>query len=72
LGQLEIKDLALRTKHGIAEDAGIVATESNAKSLVLVHPLPIYREKVEDLIKEAKKHFEGPIKVPIELETIDI
>lgn len=71
-GDTKIRNLASKTKHGIAEDAGKVASESKAKNLLLVHPLPTYREKAEDLVKEAKRYFDGPIRVPTEFEIIDI
>ena len=69
-GTMEIKELATQTKPGIAEEAGRVARDADAQMLVLVHPLPPYRKKSEELIKEAKKYYDRKIIVPSELETI--
>lgn len=67
-----MKELAANVKHGIAEEAGKVAHEANAKKLALVHKWPIEVIKDKMIIDEAKKFFDGEVFVPQELEELDV
>jgi len=68
----ELIELSRKVKHGTAKDAGKVAHESNSKELALVHIFPPFMERIDDLILEAKKEFDGNIFVPEELMVINV
>jgi ribonuclease BN (tRNA processing enzyme) len=48
--------------------AGQVATEANAKQLVLVHAAPYYL-KVGDPVAEAKESFKGDVSLAKDLDS---
>jgi ribonuclease BN (tRNA processing enzyme) len=68
----EMKDLARFAKHTTAEEAGKVATEAGAGALALVHFLPAYENRGNELIAEARKAYSGKIFVPREFERVDL
>lgn len=71
-GDINLADLAKKTKHSLADDAGKAAKRASVKKLVLVHPMFPYRNNPESLINEASKHFKGNIILPKELDIIPI
>ncbi len=68
----EMGEMASRTKHSTAEEAGRAAKAAGVGKLILAHPLPQYRSKKNELIAEARTRFDGEILLPSELETIII
>ncbi len=63
-------DLAKKTKHSTASDAGKIASAANVGKLILGHFSNRYRSQ-DDFLKEAKFHFEN-VELAIEGNEFDI
>jgi len=71
-----MKEEAYKVGHSTAEEAGLVASRANAKTLFLVH-LPYYKlgdegSFVISFINSALKNFKGPVLVPENLQVITL
>lgn len=66
-----LSDLATRTKHATAAEAGRAAKTAGARRLELVHLFPPLLGKADLLTAEAAEEFDGQVNVPQELSRID-
>ncbi|MEV6349785.1 MBL fold metallo-hydrolase [Actinoplanes sp. NPDC051851] len=67
-----LADLAGRTGHSTAAEAGRAARESGAKRLHLVHQFPSEYPHLATLIREASAEYEGPVTVPVDLDVVEV
>lgn len=65
-------ELSRKVKHSISKDAGMCATNSQSKELALVHYFPPFQEKLNDIVDETKKYFNGKVFYPAELLEYDV
>ncbi len=65
-GPSELRELAARTKHGLADEAGKVAEQARVDLLALVHLMPKYLtpEGKSSVINDAKAYYKGDVIVP--------
>jgi ribonuclease BN (tRNA processing enzyme) len=67
-----LSELAARTKHSTAAEAGRAAKDAQVRRLELVHLFPPLLPKVDQVVAEAAAEFDGEVNVPEELSRIDL
>jgi ribonuclease BN (tRNA processing enzyme) len=67
-----LSELAARTKHSTAAEAGRAAQAAGARRLELVHLFPPLLSKTQELSAEAAVEFDGEVNVPDELSRIEL
>jgi ribonuclease BN (tRNA processing enzyme) len=65
-------ELATKTKHATAQEAGRAASNARAKRLALVHLFPPYIGKENILVDEAHREYDGNVFVPEEFMTLSL
>lgn len=68
----ELAALSQNVKHAIGKDAGLCASNSNSKKLLMVHFFPPYQNRLSEIIDEAKMYFNGEVSYAQELLTYDV
>jgi ribonuclease Z len=66
------RELAERTKHATAREAGRVAAAAAVKQLALVHFFPPLASQLDVLVAEAAAEYQGHVFVPAELSHLNL
>jgi len=68
----EQREIAVLTNHSTAGEAGRVARAAGVEKLVLFHILPFNRAFEAELLKQAKREFDGEILIVKDLEVLEV